>query len=63
MLAALLILLLAYHDDGMSVMTRLRLFASTGGELYECRNCGEKFDSDREECPTCRSREIAHYEF
>ncbi len=47
----------------MRVMTRLRLFASTSGELYECRNCGEKFDSDREECPTCRSREIAHYEF
>ncbi|WP_268875528.1 hypothetical protein [Natronorubrum thiooxidans] len=44
-------------------MTRLRLLVNSDGELYECRNCGEKLDHDCEECPTCRSTEIAHYEF
>ncbi|WP_168927107.1 hypothetical protein [Natronorubrum aibiense] len=47
----------------MSVVSRLRLLVGSGGELYECRNCGEKFDTELEECRTCRSTEIAHYEF
>ncbi|WP_201293933.1 hypothetical protein [Natronorubrum halalkaliphilum] len=48
---------------GMGVVTRLRLLIDDDGELYECRNCGEKFDSDCTECSTCDSMEIAHYEF
>ncbi|WP_170972327.1 hypothetical protein [Natronorubrum halophilum] len=47
----------------MGVVTRLRLLVGDDGELYECRNCGGKFDHDCEACPTCGSSEIAHYEF
>ena len=36
---------------------------TAGEELYECRNCGQKFSVDVEECPNCHWQEIAHYEF
>lgn len=46
----------------MGVVTRLRSLTRDEGELYECRDCGVKFDRDPETCPTCNSAEIAHYE-
>ncbi|MDQ2049371.1 hypothetical protein RBH26_02615 [Natronolimnohabitans sp. A-GB9] len=45
------------------MVTRLRLLIDDDGELYECRNCGSKFDYDPVVCPTCDATEIAHYEF
>ncbi|ELY45481.1 hypothetical protein C496_03633 [Natronorubrum tibetense GA33] len=53
----------AKRIDGMGVVTRLRLIIDDDGELYECRNCGSKFDHEPDTCPTCGSGEIAHYEF
>jgi len=47
----------------MGMVNKLRLLVSSEGELYECRNCGVKFDHNPGECPSCHSREIAHYEF
>lgn len=47
----------------MGMVTKLRHLIDDDGELYECRNCGAKFDRDHEECPTCGAAEIAHYEF
>ncbi|WP_339103191.1 hypothetical protein [Haloterrigena salinisoli] len=47
----------------MGVVTTLRRLVGDEGELYECRNCGEKFDRELETCSTCGSTEIAHYEF
>ena len=47
----------------MGVVTRLRTIVRDEGGLYECRNCGEKFERDPETCSTCGSTEIAHYEF
>jgi len=43
----------------------LSVLLNNGGatELYECRNCGEKLAEVSDECPSCRSHEIAHYEF
>lgn len=38
-----------------------RLFGGTRVR-YECRDCGLKLDSGAEECPNCRSNEIAQYE-
>jgi len=46
----------------MSVLKALRR-KPDGTGLYECRNCGTKLAPDREQCPNCDSREIAHYEF
>ncbi|ELY48133.1 hypothetical protein C495_01625 [Natronorubrum sulfidifaciens JCM 14089] len=46
----------------MGVLTRLRSVVDSGADLYECRHCGETFDTDRDECRSCRSTEIAHYE-
>lgn len=47
----------------MGMVTRLRHLIADDRGLYECRNCGEKFDHDPGTCPTCGSTEIAHYEF
>lgn len=47
----------------MNVVTRLQLLLRDEGELYECRNCGAKFDTEPDACPTCNAGEIAHYEF
>lgn len=47
----------------MGVVTRLRVLVQNEGELYECRNCGTKFDTEPEACPACDSSEIAHYVF
>ncbi len=52
-------------------MGTLKLFRNKGRkkratsktELYECRNCGQKFAIDVDKCFTCDSEEIAHYEF
>ena len=46
----------------MGVIESLRERASSTTTLYECRNCGEKFAEDIDECPSCGSAEIAHYE-
>lgn len=48
---------------GMGMVTKLRRLVDDDGELYECRNCGTTVSNDRDECPTCGSTEIAHYEF
>ncbi|SDJ63553.1 hypothetical protein SAMN04515672_1268 [Natronorubrum texcoconense] len=63
MLAVRLMAVWAKRIDGMGVVTRLRLIIGDDGELYECRNCGSKFDHEPDTCPTCGSAEIAHYEF
>ncbi|ADB61203.1 hypothetical protein Htur_2323 [Haloterrigena turkmenica DSM 5511] len=47
----------------MGVVTKIKQFVGDEGELYECRNCGEKFNHEPEACSTCGSSEIAHYEF
>ncbi|ELY49357.1 hypothetical protein C493_20841 [Natronolimnohabitans innermongolicus JCM 12255] len=47
----------------MGMVSRLRLLIDGDGELYECRNCGTKFDHEPDACPTCGAGEIAHYEF
>lgn len=46
----------------MSLDTIRNMFGSRQ-TLYECRHCGEKFDEEVEECPTCGAEETARYEF
>lgn len=45
----------------MGVLDALRSTAG-GTDLYECRDCGERLTEDCDECHSCGSREIAHYE-
>lgn len=63
MLAIRLMPVTVQREDGMGMVTRLRLLIDDDGELYECRNCGSKFEHDPDSCPTCGAGEIAHYEF
>jgi rubrerythrin len=30
--------------------------------VYECRDCGTSFDSDRESCPNCHSEAITSHD-
>ncbi|WP_306053998.1 hypothetical protein [Natronococcus wangiae] len=46
----------------MGVFESLRERARNGTTLYECRNCGETLAEGVDECPSCGSEEIAHYE-
>jgi len=37
--------------------------ASDATVIYECRNCGSKFDEDCDRCTVCGATEIATYTF
>lgn len=44
------------------IRSTLQRLLSNSTMLYECRSCGTKIESEREDCPTCGSAEIARYE-
>lgn len=46
----------------MGMVSKLRHLVGDDEGLHECRNCGAQVANDRNECPTCGSTEIAHYE-
>lgn len=39
-----------------------RWLAGEKDVVYECRDCGQMFDSDEQSCPVCGSDEIAEYD-
>lgn len=48
----------------MSVFERLKRLVSgpESGVVFECADCGERIEADREQCPDCGSTELVEKE-